>query len=304
VGEALVKPKVGSDYIGHTALHKQKLSWLPYYFVLPSVVLILMINFYPFLSGLIYSVQNGSLLKTGDFIGFQNYIKLMSMPDFWHALYFSSLFAIFSVIGSYVIGLGFAIVLNKDIIGRGFFRVALLVPWILPSVVSIVGWRWLIGDQTGLFNTIITGLGFEPILFLGTERWAIFSVILVKVWRSFPFMMISLLAGLQTINQELYDSAHMDGAGRWQSFRYITLPQLKMITVVCWILMAIWCFNDFDTIWLLTQGGPANATENLIILAYKYTFAKNAVGIGSAISIVSLVILMALAALLLKKQEQ
>jgi multiple sugar transport system permease protein len=299
----LAKPKIETEYLGRMPL-KQKISWLPYYFLLPSVILIAMINLYPFLSGLLYSVENGSLLKAGDFTGIQNYAKLMTMPDFWHALYFSSVFAVFSVIGSYAIGLGFAIVLNKDIIGRGFFRVALLVPWILPSVVSIVGWRWLIGDQSGLFNTIITGLGFEPILFLGTERWAVFSVILIKVWRSFPFMMISLLAGLQTINQELYESAHMDGAGRWQSFWYITLPQLKMITIVCWILMTIWCFNDFDTIWLLTQGGPANATENLIILAYKYTFSKNAVGIGSAISIVSLVILMSLALLLLKKQEQ
>ncbi|MDF2964119.1 MAG: binding-protein-dependent transport system inner rane component [Paenibacillus sp.] len=299
----MAKPKIETEYLGRMPL-KQKISWLPYYFLLPSVILIAMINLYPFLSGLLYSVENGSLLKAGDFTGIQNYAKLMTMPDFWHALYFSSVFAVFSVIGSYAIGLGFAIVLNKDIIGRGFFRVALLVPWILPSVVSIVGWRWLIGDQSGLFNTIITGLGFEPILFLGTERWAVFSVILIKVWRSFPFMMISLLAGLQTINQELYESAHMDGAGRWQSFWYITLPQLKMITIVCWILMTIWCFNDFDTIWLLTQGGPANATENLIILAYKYTFSKNAVGIGSAISIVSLVILMSLALLLLKKQEQ
>ncbi|PZE22178.1 carbohydrate ABC transporter permease [Paenibacillus xerothermodurans] len=296
--------KIADHYTGRSALQKQSVSWLPYYFLLPSIILILLINFYPFLSGLVYSVQNGTLLKPGEFIGIHNYAKLLTMPDFWHALYFSSVFAVFSVIGSYVIGLGFAILLNKDIIGRGFFRVALLVPWILPSVVSIVGWRWLIGDQNGLFNTILVGFGFEPVLFLGTEGWAMFSVIMIKVWRSFPFMMISLLAGLQTINQELYESAHMDGAGRWQSFWYITLPQLRMITVVCWILMTIWCFNDFDTIWLLTQGGPANATENLIILAYKYTFSKNAVGIGSAISIVSLVILMALAVLLLKKQEQ
>ncbi|WP_246079577.1 carbohydrate ABC transporter permease [Paenibacillus piri] len=301
----MAKPTAASrpELAGHM-LRKRTISWLPYHFLLPSIILIMMINVYPFLTGLMYSVENGSLLKAGDFIGLDNYAKLMTMPDFWHSLYFSSVFAVFSVIGSYAVGLGLALILNKDIIGRGFFRVALLVPWILPSVVSIVGWRWLIGDQTGLFNTIITGMGFEPVLFLGTERWAIFSVIMIKVWRSFPFMMISLLAGLQTINQELYESAHMDGAGRWQSFWYITLPQLKMITVVCWILMTIWCFNDFDTIWLLTQGGPANATENLIILAYKYTFSKNAVGIGSAISIVSLVILMALALLLLKKQEQ
>lgn len=116
-------------------------------------------------------------------------------------------------------------------------------------------------------------------------------------------MMISCLAGLQSIDPSLYESAEIDGAGRWKSLIHITLPQLKAISIVCWILMTIWSFNDFDTIWLLTQGGPANATENLIILAYKYTFTKNNVGVGSAMAIVALVILMILATLLLRKQK-
>jgi len=277
---------------------------LPYQFILPSVVLIIFVNVYPFLSGLTYGFKDGTLLKSGEFVGLQNYASLFAMPEFWNSLRFSAVFAVFGVIGSYVAGLALALLLNKEMPFRGFFRVALLVPWILPSVVSIVGWRWMIGAQDSLVNTWLGWFGIEPILFLGTEGWAVFSVIVIKIWRSFPFMMISLLAGIQTINQELYESAHMDGANRWQSLVHITLPQLKMISVVCWILMTIWCFNDFDTIWLLTQGGPANATENLIVLAYKYTFTKNALGTGSAISIVSLVILMALAVLLLRFQRE
>ena len=283
---------------------KKKIDLLPYQFLIPSIILIVMINVYPFITGVFYSVKDGTLLEDGSFIGLENYLELFKMPDFWNSLYFSSVFAFFSVIGSYSLGLGLAIMLNKDVPGRGFFRVALLVPWIIPSIVSIVSWRWLIGDQNGLFNMILGSLGFDPIFFLGTEGWATFSVTLIKIWRSFPFMMISLLAGLQSIDSDMYEAAYIDGAGAWKTFWFITMPQLKMISIVCWILMTIWCFNDFDTIWLLTQGGPSNATENLIILAYKYTFIKSDLGIGSAIAIVSLIILMGLAVLFLKKQNE
>lgn len=292
----------GADGFEAGALRKNTL--LPIYFILPSVILIAFVNVYPFLSGLLYSFQDGTLLKSESFVWFENYGRLFQMPEFWNAFRFSVIFAFFGVVGSYLVGLVLALLLNKDMPGRGFYRVALLVPWVLPSVVSIVGWRWMIGTQDSLANTVLGWFGIGPILFLGTEKWAVFTVILIKIWRSFPFMMISLLAAIQTINQELYEAAHIDGANRWQAFRYITMPQLKTISVVCWILMTIWCFNDFDTIWLLTQGGPANATENLIVLAYKYTFTKNALGIGSAIAIVSLVLLMILAALLLRLQRE
>jgi ABC-type sugar transport system permease subunit len=283
---------------------QRKINLLPYQFLLPSIFLIGIVNIYPLFSGLIYSFKNGTMIKPGEFVGFDNYTRLLRMEDFWNALSFSSIFAIFGVVGSYLLGLGLALLLNKEIPGRGFFRVALLVPWIVPSVVSIVGWRWLIGDQQALVNLFLGWFGIDPILFLATEKWAVVSVIVVKIWRSFPFMMISMLAGLTTISQDLYESASIDGAGKWDSFWNITLPQLKMISIVCWILMTIWCFNDFETIWLLTQGGPANATENLIVIAYKYTFIKNSVGIGSAIAIVSLIILMALAMLLLRNQTK
>lgn len=282
---------------------KRRHDLLPIYYLLPSLLLVLLINLYPFISGFIYSLSDGSLIKQGTFVGIANYWKLLSMADFAHSLYFSAKFAFFSVIGSYAIGLGLAVLLNKDVPGRGFFRVALLVPWIVPSIVSIISWRWMLGAQEGLVNSFLVWLGFKPVLFLANEKWAVFTVCLIKVWRSFPFMMISCLAGLQSIDQSLYESAAMDGAGRWKSFVHITLPQLKSISIVCWILMTIWSFNDFDTIWLLTQGGPANATENLIILAYKYTFTKNDVGVGSAMAIIALIILMVLATLFLRNQK-
>jgi len=282
---------------------KQRLDFFPYQLLIPSIILLVLVNGYPVISGLLYSFQDGTLLKKGTFIGLENYAKLMTMPDFWHSLYFSAVFAVFSVLGSYGIGLGLALLLDKDMFGRGFIRVALMVPWIVPSIVSIVSWRWIIGDQNALVNVVLHWFGIEPILFLADEHWATFSVILIKVWRSFPFMMISILAALQAIDHSLYEAARIDGANRWQVFRYITFPQLNMVTIISCILMTIWCFNDFETIWLLTAGGPASATENLMVLAFKYTFTKNDVGIGSSIAIISLIILMGLAVLMLKKQK-
>ncbi len=258
---------------------------------------------YPLATGLYYSLNEGSLLKLDGFVGLDNYLALLSMPDFRHALVFSAIFAVCSVFGSYIIGLGLALLLNQELPGRGFFRVALLLPWVIPSIVSIASWRWLIADQNGLVNQVLALAGVGPIFFLSTGDSAMFSVIMIKIWRSFPFMMVSCLAALQGIDRDMYEAARIDGAGRWQSFRDITMPQILGISVVMWILMTIWSVNDFETPWLLTQGGPSNATENLIVLAYKYTFTRSDVGIGSAIAVVSMIILMTLALLLLRKQR-
>jgi multiple sugar transport system permease protein len=277
---------------------------LPLLFLLPSLMLIVFIYVYPLLTGMWYSLQDGTLIKAGEFVGPQNYLKVFQSADFLSALRFSVVFAIFSVFGSYTVGLLFALLLNQDVPGRGFFRVALLLPWIIPSIVSIVSWRWMIADQFGLVNRMLGLIGLGPIYFLSSENWAVFSVILVKVWRSFPFMMLSILAALQAISMELYEAAGIDGANRWQSFRYITMPHLKNLSIVLWILMTIWSVNDFDTPWLLTQGGPSRATENLIVLAYRTTFGSNDVGIGSAIAFVTMWILMVLAFLMLRRQNE
>jgi multiple sugar transport system permease protein len=282
---------------------RRRIEWLPYLLVVPSLLLILVINLYPFATGFMYSLRDGTMLKEGNFVGLANYAALLTDSNFHHSLFFSVIFAFGGVFGSYVIGLGLALLLNKDMPFRGFFRVALLVPWIIPSIVSIISWRWMINDQSGLLNLAVTSLGFEPIYLLSTERQAMFAVIVVKVWRSFPFMMLSLLAALQTIDHTLYEAGQIDGAGRWQSFRYITFPHLRDLSIVLWILMTIWSVNDFETPYLLTGGGPSNATENLIVLAYRYTFRSNEVGSGTAVAFVTLILLMILALLLLRRQS-
>jgi multiple sugar transport system permease protein len=285
-------------------VRRRRWDAFPYILLIPSALLIFLINVYPFATGFFYSLQDGTLLKQGEFVGLANYAAMFTKPDFWNAVWFSIIFALFGVAGSYLLGLVLALLLNQDIPARGFFRVALLLPWIIPSIVSVVSWRWLIADQTGLINVLLGQVGIGPIFFLSTGKWAVFSVILVKIWRSFPFMMLSLLASLQTINREMYEAASIDGATGIQSFRYITLPQLMPVSVVLWILMTIWSVNDFETPWLLTQGGPSNATENLSVLSYRYTFRLNDVGIGSAIAFFTMLVLMVFAVAALRRRNQ
>ena len=299
---AVTTTQLEKERVAPKRRRRRRTEWLPYWLVVPSLLLILMINLYPFATGFMYSLRDGTMLKEGDFVGLANYTALLTDSNFHHSLFFSVLFSLGAVFGSYVIGLALALLLNKDIPFRGFFRVALLVPWIIPSVVSIISWRWMINTDSGLLNLGLTTFGFDPVYLLSTERQAMFAVIVVKIWRSFPFMMLSLLAALQTIDLTLYEAAQIDGAGRWQSFRFITFPHLRDLSIVLWILMTIWSVNDFETPYLLTGGGPSNATENLIVLAYRYTFRSNQVGSGTAVAFVTLILLMILALLLLRRQ--
>jgi ABC-type sugar transport system permease subunit len=283
---------------------KPTIQRLPYLLLLPSFALICLIELYPFFTGVSYSLHKGTLLGTGAFIGLENYVHLFASADFYHSLSFSFVFALFNVVFSYLIGLGLALFLNLDFPGRGFCRVALLIPWIVPAIVSIVSWKWLIADRGGLVNIILSAFGIGPIYFLSDSNWAMVAVIVIKIWRSFPFMMLSLLAALQVIDRTLYEAGKLDGASPWQLFWHITLPHLKNISIVQAILMMIWSINDFETPYLLTQGGPANATENLILLAYRYTFGRDDVGRGSAVALVTLLILMVLAIVMMQQQRR
>ena len=277
---------------------------MPYLLLAPSAFMIAAIVIYPMAVGFYYGFTNGTLLRPGSFVGLNNYVALIGSVDFRNALTFSFIFAVFNVAGCYALGLGLALLLNLDLPGRGLFRTALLLPWIIPSIVAIVSWRWMLADERAFFNALITSFGGSPIFFLSDSRWAVACVIVIKIWRSFPFMMLSLLAALQGIDPTLYEAAEMDGASSRQAFVHITLPQLKNISIVLCLLMTIWTVNDFDTPWLLTQGGPASATENLILLAYRYTFGRNNVGMGSATSFFTLLILMVLVVVLLRRRTE
>lgn len=276
----------------------------PLVLLLPSLALGMLLILYPMAQGLWFSLTDGSLLRAGSFVALDNYIDLMDSPSFWHSVQFSVVFAIANIVGCYLLGLGLALLMQMDMPLRGVFRVLLLLPWIVPSVVAVVSWRWMVADQNALFNQIITAFGGSPIYFLSDSQWAVVVVITIKIWRSFPFMMLSLLAALQTIDRSLYEAAEIDGANRWQGFWHVTMPEIRNISVILCLLMTIWTVNDFDTPWLLAQGGPANATENLVVLAYRYTFARNDVGTGAAVSFITLFILMALFMFVLRLQRE
>lgn len=272
---------------------------IPYGYITPSLLVLALVSLYPFVNGLYLSLTNSSLIAPGSFVGLDSFKTVVNSPDFTDAVGFTILFAMCAVLGSYTVGLLLALLLNGPVWGRGFFRAALLIPWVIPPVVSIVSWRWML-DQSGLINTVLTSLGGQPIYFLSTEGWAKISVIVVKIWVSFPFMMVSLLAALQAIPGDLYEAASLDGAGRLAAFRYITLPYLKMVTLISWILMTIYSVNDFTTIWLMTQGGPVNATQSLIVLAFKDAFQLSNAGLGSAVSVIAFIGMIALGLVLLR----
>jgi multiple sugar transport system permease protein len=297
-----IRARTGGGEVDQRARRRPDL--LPLLFLSPSIAMIVLVVLAPLLTGFNYSLHSGTMLRAGAFVGLANYASLARSPDFWRALRFSAEFALANVAGSYLLGLGLALLLNAEMPCRAFLRVFLLLPWIIPSVVSVVSWRWLVADEWAPVNLLLQSLGVAPVYFLSSDTWAQIVVFTVKIWRSFPFMMLSLLAAMQGIDRALYEAGAIDGATAWQSFRAITLPHLRGISVVMWILMTIWTINDFETPWLITQGGPSNATENLIVLAFRYTFAVNRTGPGTAVAFVTFVILTLLALVLLRLQRR
>ena len=252
--------------------------------VVPSLVLVILINAYPLIYAAIQSLHNGSLISTGDFVGLSNYGNVLTSPDFWTAALFTLVFTVVGVFGSWLVGLGLALLLRTRLPGRGAFKVLLLLPWVVPIVVSSTAWNYLVATPDSPVPKLAHALGFGDIHFLADPTWAKITVCLFKVWVSFPFMMLMISAALASVDPTIYEAAKMDGATGWKQFRLITLPMISRSTYISWILMTIFCVNDFPTIYLLTNGGPVNATTSLVVLAYRTVFQNFQTGPGVAIA--------------------
>jgi ABC-type sugar transport system permease subunit len=273
---------------------------LGYRLLLPATLLIFTISIYPLIRGITLGFMSYSIrrARAAKFNGVDNFIRILTAdPEFYSTLLFSFGCALAVVALSYVLGMCFALLLNRDIKFRGFFRAMILIPWIIPPVVAATSWTWLLNDQLGFVNLVLRRAGFidKPILFLVDPVLARLTVCFTGAWKSFPFMTIVLLSGMQGIPDELYESASIDGAGFFRSFRYITIPMLKNVTMISTVLMFIWTFNNFENIYLLTKGGPANATFVLPILSYYTAFFRSQLGYASAISTLMLIVLLFLA---------
>jgi multiple sugar transport system permease protein len=267
--------------------HENKLALT---LVAPVAVYLLAVMAIPFGWAVYMSFTNKLVGTAGTFVGLKNYMDLLKDPVFWKAITNTLIFTGVCVCAKVVFGMIMALVLNEKIIFRNVFRVLLFLPWTIPTIVSIFTWQWIFSDVGGVLNYLLTHLGLlgAPVGWLADGNTAMFAVILVNVWRGIPFVGIGILAGLQTISSEMYEAAMLDGANAVKRFFYITLPSVKEVALLAAVITMIWTLNDFEIIWLMTRGGPANATQVLSTFSYTTGFLNQQLGKALAVSIFSL----------------
>ena len=225
-------------------------------------------------------------------MGFANYARVLASNEFWNALWNGFVYAMAAIVLQVVLGIGFALLLHQPFRGRSLLRGLAFLPYLLPTVVAVLTFKWMIDGSLGIVTIVMDILGLPPIYWFETETAAMMSVILVSVWLWTPFVTTTFLAGLQTVPVQLYEAARVDGAGPIRRFFHVTLPALRPILIVIILLRGIWMFNKFDIIWLTTGGGPLGATEHLPVLAYRQAFTLFDLGSGAAIATLSFLALL------------
>jgi multiple sugar transport system permease protein len=284
---------------GHRGLSRGALTLI--ILVAPSVIVLLLINAYPLVIAALQSVRDGTLIVAGNFVGLANYVDVLTSARFWKAALFTLIFTIVGVFGSWLVGIGLALLLRTKIPGNTVFKVLLMLPWVVPIVVSSTAWNWLVATPDSLLPTLAATLRFGEIYFLADPTWAATTVCIFKVWVSFPFMMLMSSAALAAVDHTVYEAAGIDGASRWQQLTQITLPLISRSTYISWILMTIFCVNDFPTIYLLTGGGPVDATTSLVVLAYRTVFQDLQTGPGVAIAFLMTLVLVVVSTVLYRQ---
>ncbi len=231
------------------------------------------------------------------FVGFDNYARIFGDSPFWHSLFVSLAFTGSAVLLHLVLGLGLALVVNELRVGRTALRIVFLTPWMVAPAVGATIWLWLLEPQFGVVNYLLRAAGIvaAPVAWLGEPVTAFAAIVAVDVWRGVPFVMLLMLAGLQTIPADQYEAAAIDGAGSWARFRFVTWPNLRYLLVVASTLDLINTIRHYDIIGVMTGGGPAGATEVLPVLIYNTAFRGNRLGEAAAIGVALLVIVLLLA---------
>jgi ABC-type sugar transport system permease subunit len=265
-----------------------------YALTLPTFIVAVGIVLIPLVTVLYLSFSNAQYVTSATFVGFANYASLLfTDPYFWHTLLDTIIWAVGIVAVSFAIGLGVALLLNRRIRGRGVFRALILLPWVVPSVTAALIWITLYSDG-GLFDSIAKAIGLGSPAWLSDPNLALGSLMAVAIWKTTPFMIVALLAGLQSIPDELHEAAAMDGAGPFRRFGSITFPMLWPISSLMIVLSLIWRSGDFDIINIMTGGGPANATQVMTTYAFQSTTTGLDAGRGAAIAVLGVLLLVAL----------
>ena len=273
-----------------------------YLFILPAIILLLVVVFFPalrcFYLSFFHNVKTSA--EPSYFVGLSNYVTVFADKWFYSSLYNTIVFTVISVSLEFILGLGMALLLNTSFKGRGLARACVLVPWALPPAVMAMAWGWMYDGTYGVFNDILLRLGIisSPVAWLGKPTLAMGALIFADVWKTTPFIMIILLAGLQSIPRDLYEAIKMDGAGWWGQFRRITLPLLKSYIVLAILFRTIHAFGVFDLVWVLTGGGPGGATQTISLYIYNNLYRYLNLGYAASLTIVTALILLIIAVII------
>ena len=268
---------------------------LGFLFMLPAAVFLLFFLTYPLGLGVWLGFTDSKIGRPGVFIGLENYRWLFNDPVFWLTVFNTIFYTVFASIAKFALGLWLALLLNRHLPFKNFFRAVILLPWVVPTVLSAMAFWWIFDSQFSIISWSLMRLGVidQPINFLGDPWNARWSVIAANIWRGIPFVAISLLAGLQTIPQSLNEAAAIDGATSWQRFTKVTLPLLTPIIAVVMTFSVLFTFTDFQLIYVLTRGGPVNATHLMATLSFQRAIPGGQLGEGAAIAVAMIPFLLA-----------
>jgi multiple sugar transport system permease protein len=285
----------------------QRYALLGVALIAPTVLIFCAVIVYPLVSAIYLSLfKIFTPTLQGGFVGLSNYTQLLGSGEFWKALRVTLTWTVFTLALQIVFGVLAALMLHQAMIFRALARSLILFPYFVSTVVAVLVWRWLFNDLYGILNhaMIISGLIGRPLDWLGSMPNAMISIILVGAWKYFPFVVIAVLARLQSIPEALYEAAKIDGAGPVARFFDVTLPQLKDVLIVVILLRAIWDFKEFDLIYLLTGGGPITSTQTLPLMVYAEAFGQNDMGKASAVAVAMMLVMLVFMTLYLWRAGQ
>ena len=260
----------------------------------PALILILGLTLYPVAYSIWLSLlEKHSFFAQERFVGLENYFYLWKDAEFWSSLWLGVVYSIWTIVLQVVLGVAAALILNETFVGRGLVRAIVLFPYMVPTIVAVILWKWLLNDTYGVVNYWMVDLRIvrDPISWLGADH-IMLSTIIMSIWQFFPFVLLSILARLQTIPPELYEAAKVDGASALRRFVHVTLPQIRGILFVVILLRSIWMFTKFDTVWLMGEGaGAGRFIRTLPVYAYMRTLTYYQAGLGAALAVIMFAIL-------------
>ncbi len=261
-------------------------DWLGFWFMLPAAGILVAFLAYPLVLGVWLSFTDAKIGRSGEFVGVENYEWLSDDKVFWGSVFFTILYTALASVVKFGLGLYLALLLNKNLPFKAVLRSIVLIPYIVPTVLSAIAFWWIYDSQFSIISWALMKLGLidHYINFLGDPWNARWCLIVANIWRGVPFVAITLLAGLQTVSPSLYEAATIDGASRWQNFRFVTFPLLTPIIAVVMTFSVLFTFTDFQLIWAMTRGGPVNATHLMATLSYQRAILGGNLGEGAAIA--------------------